>query len=214
MQRYRPFLAALFALITPAAATSAQTRVPMDVSGEWLVVPVILGQRDTLRFILDTGAMRSVVSQRAARRLGLQHTRSLSIEGASGAAVVPGSTLRTFEFAGRTVPELDVIVLPDEILTPSNTPERGPFDGVLGADVLAWFDVLISAPDAELVAFPPGTGARLAGDDLAPPSGSMVAVHSSSTKSTSRVRHSPPFSIPAHGTSCSMARPETCQVSV
>ena len=171
MTRFRLYLASLFALIAAVTAThptSAQTRVPMDATGEWLVVPVVADD-DTLRFILDTGAMRSVVGERAARRLQLQPTRTLSVEGASGAAVVRGTTLRTFEFAGRTVRNLDVLILGDDIITPANAPGHGPYDGVLGADILARFDILISAPAGELIVFPAGTGAQLAAADLAQP---------------------------------------------
>jgi hypothetical protein len=62
-----------------------------------------------------------------------------------------------------------MLVLDDEILTPETGAGSGePYDGVLGADVLGSFDLLISAPAGELVVYAPGTGAEPVNADLAP----------------------------------------------
>jgi predicted aspartyl protease len=164
-------LFALLSLLAGGSTLAAQTVVPLDPVGGWLTLSVTLGPTDTLRFILDTGAARSALSQSAAERLGLEATRSYTVQGASGPATVSATTLADLGFAGIRVRSLEALILEDRVLTPDSADgPHPPFDGVLGFDVLRGFDeVLISAPTGQLVLFPPGTRSDSVHPQFQPP---------------------------------------------
>jgi predicted aspartyl protease len=162
---------ALLALSACVSSIRAQTIVPLDPIGGWLTVMVTIAPSDTLRFILDTGAARSAVSHNAAGRLGLEATRSYSVQGASGPATVSSTRLDELRFAGMTVRDIEVLILEDRVLTPDSAdgPQR-PFDGVLGFDVLRSFsDVLISSPERRLVLYADGQNADSTHSRFRPP---------------------------------------------
>ncbi len=108
-----------------------------SVDGVWLVPVEINGNR--LRLLLDTGAERTLLTEAAVARLGMardphHQTRTLGIGGPSTTA---DANVSSFAIGGTYLPVPSVTVggftLPDL--------SGKALDGVLGADILAAFDI-------------------------------------------------------------------------
>jgi len=128
------------------AGVSAQVEVPMVDLG-WLVVPVYLNDEPiALRFVLDTGASWTAVSSQTAARFSRGSGREITIQGASGPSTALLATVPSLRVGEFSIADRDVIVLPDEELVS----DGHAFDGILGADILSRFDVLIDAPSGSL----------------------------------------------------------------
>jgi len=144
-------IAALLVLLSvvPALApaeVSAQVEVPLVDLG-WLVVPVYLNDEPVaLRFVLDTGASWTAISARTAARFARGSGREIAIQGASGPATALLATVPSLRVGELSIDNRDVIVLPDEELVSDDQ----TFDGILGADILSRFDVLVDAPSGSL----------------------------------------------------------------
>lgn len=125
----------LMAMVMAAAfaAADAPASVSFVLDGKGgVIVPVMVGALRDLRFLLDTGSTRSVVSEAVAQQLGLQpvaRTELITTAGSSMAVVValPATCL-----AAQCVDGTLAIVTPNEAL------EFGSrrLDGILGSDVL------------------------------------------------------------------------------
>lgn len=129
-----------------AAAANARTlpiEVPLRVAHDWFVVPVTLDGDVSLEFIVDTGAGISAVSRRTLERLGREATSSARAQGASGAQELPVARLGSLALSGLRSFNPRVLVLDDDVLTPGVPGGAEPFDGVLGADLLSAYDVLL-----------------------------------------------------------------------
>ena len=135
-----PALVMMFALWLPRA-TGAQTGPAADSAAsppatnvaieddqrQRMTVPVMVGTSGPWRFIVDTGADRSVVSVPIARQLNLPEARTVTLHTMNGVNRV--QTVR--------VPRLtigDVIV--DDLFAPALDPRHLGADGVLGIDSL------------------------------------------------------------------------------
>lgn len=151
-----------FGLVVQAAGTgvAGQVSVPLTVSDSWLVVSVVLGddRADTLRFIVDTGASRSAVTASTTERFALPRVGRVRAHGASGPADLDVAALPELSLGGVRIRNLRALVVDDATLTPDGgrLKEDDPLDGVLGADVLRRFDVLLSAPEGSMILFDPG----------------------------------------------------------
>lgn len=109
--------------------TEAEFALPtrLDRAGR-IVAPVEIDGRP-LRFILDTGANRSVVSQRTALRLGLEiGPDPIGVHGITGHAHVPAARVAEFRAGTLKFRNLLMPVLPDAVF--------GEVDGILGVDCL------------------------------------------------------------------------------
>lgn len=164
-------VAALTVLLTAGVtlpAAGAQVEVPMVNLG-WLVVPVYLSDEPiALRFILDTGASWTAVSAQTAARFSRGPSREITIQGASGPATALLATVPLLRVGEFSITDRDVIVLPDQELVSDGQ----AFDGILGADILSRFDVLIDAPRGSLWLYPhgaapTGSAAAMLGEPLA-----------------------------------------------
>ena len=132
----------------------------MEYADAWLTVPVFLnGHADTLRFIVDTGASVSCVSRSTAERLGLPSRGRRTAFGASGEQTMSFVGIAELRIGDILARRFNALVLDDATITPHGGARPGytALDGVLGVDVLNAFDVVISAPDRELVLYEPGT---------------------------------------------------------
>jgi len=139
------------AALAPAAA-SAQVEVPMVDLG-WLVVPVYLNDEPiALRFVLDTGASWTAVSAQTAERFSRRPGREIEVQGASGLTQAVLATVPSLRIGEFSLDDRDVIVLPDQDLVSDDQ----AFDGILGADILSRFDVMIDAPNGSLWLYPHG----------------------------------------------------------
>jgi predicted aspartyl protease len=93
-----------------------------------------------LRFVIDSGAERSVLSLRSASAMKLKLTDShITISGADDANKRPKeSVLKDVRLGQSLIPRIPVLVLPlEEVFTHLGTGSRYHVDGILGADVLA-----------------------------------------------------------------------------
>jgi len=145
---------ALLGAVTALAPTSAsaQVEVPMVDLG-WLVVPVYLNDEPiALRFVLDTGASWSAISAQTAAKFAPGASRKIEVQGASGPTTALLATVPSLRVGEFTIDNRDVIVLPDEELVSDDH----AFDGLLGADILRRFDLLVDAPSGSLWLYPPG----------------------------------------------------------
>lgn len=119
----------------PAAATvsvsDAEFAIPTtrDRIGR-IIVPVLIEGRGPLRFMLDTGANRSALSEQAAQSLGLVPVEQsvVTVHGITGAAAMPVVRVRELR-----VGELQVV---DQLLPVLPAPVFGGLDGILGIDCL------------------------------------------------------------------------------
>lgn len=139
-------------LAEPVAEQSAEplgelvAELPLLAQGPWLVVPVEGRAGDTLRFILDTGATIGAVSRRVAERYRLRPAAEMRVSGASGFERLPVVEFPALRLDGVRM-RRHRIVLPDDALADAGT---GAFDGLIGADLLDRYDVLIDAPAGTL----------------------------------------------------------------
>ena len=113
--------------------------------------------------LLDTGAKRVLLTQDAVKRLGLtiDTSRSFTEAGAGGSFTSFAAQVRDFEFAGLTIPDHPVSVLPYAL--PVNS--RDPVDGLLGVTVLSAFDIDMDLPNRKVTLH----GGLVCGDTAIPP---------------------------------------------
>ena len=144
-------LLSALAVLIPAAAR-AQMELPLVNLG-WLIVPVYLNDEPVaLRFVLDTGASWTAVSAGTAARFSKEGGREIEVQGASGPTTARLATVPSIRVGEFTLTDRDVIVLPDQDLVSDDE----EFDGILGADILSRFDMLVDAPGGSLWLYPQG----------------------------------------------------------
>lgn len=93
-----------------------------------IVTQAYLGDRGPFRFLLDTGANRSVMSERLARELALVPSREFLVHGITGSAVLPVVKIDELRAGELRFHQQHLAILPDAVF--------GNADGILGIDVL------------------------------------------------------------------------------
>ncbi len=151
-------LAVVVACRVPAWADCRSASLPLSFSGQVFEVPVRSG-RGLMRFVLDTGAVRSVIDRETAQRLHVasdpRHLSAIIGVGGRGAAV-PDVVLPQVALGSEALGELRLAVGNLR----ASTSGRTRHDGVLGADVLSRYDVEIDFPARRLVLHGPGCHAE------------------------------------------------------
>ena len=129
----------------PPDPTPPYREVELRAENGWFIVSVVGNGTDSLEFIVDTGAGISAVTEDTAARLGLGPGNEVTAQGASGTQRLRLSSLPSLAMGDLVSENLRVLVLPAGTLAPFADGEegRGPYDGVVGADILTRFDVLI-----------------------------------------------------------------------
>ncbi len=108
----RPISATALSCVLLAA--HASSTVPLTPAGNGhLVVPAFVNGKGTVPFILDTGADESLIYDWFARQQGLQPGKATSVEGMTGATMMPTYQLDSISVDGRTIRNLKVSGLPD-----------------------------------------------------------------------------------------------------
>jgi hypothetical protein len=140
------WLAVSLALSSPLAACEIKplATVPLTWSGQALVMPVTINDIEA-HFILDTGAERSIVSEAASLRLGLERDPwvGTTMRGIGGIVRRPNAKPHSLAVAGiqlvrRTLSrDTSLAVMP----LPRNVTQDGGVDGLLGRDYLSLFDL-------------------------------------------------------------------------
>jgi predicted aspartyl protease len=135
-------------------------KMPLEVHNRLLVVPAGIGGK-WVTLLVDTGAERTVLSNEAVARLGLERdkkivTHSSGMGGAftSNDAIIPGLVL-----GGVRMP-VQRVAVGEFRFGPGLTA-----DGLLGSDVLLAFDLDIDVPDRTLTLYRP----RVCPDGVQPP---------------------------------------------
>lgn len=128
-------------LISAAASAGAApaSGIPPDVGAGDLDVSFDLGGRafarvylngqGPYRFLVDTGASRSLISLLIANALGVRAHRSVVVHGTTGDAVLPVGRLASLDIGAIHAREQEVLILAD-------LPENH-VDGILGTDLFA-----------------------------------------------------------------------------
>ena len=138
----------------PASAARQPVTIPIDVSSNHVFVKVCAGDRP-LDFILDTGASMSFYDLRTAERFGIPFGNPLTGAGA-GAGTVAGSELEgaSIRLAGSSI----IQPVPGALDFSSGPPREGHrMDGMLGADFIRRFVVVIDYVNRELRLYDPRT---------------------------------------------------------
>jgi hypothetical protein len=155
-------VALLFLLdLTPLVADAAcevhdKGVVPLDVSHGTITVPLEVNGI-TATFILDTGAQRSVVTQEAVQRLGLDRDEwaGTTMSGIGGIDRRPNARPRSLRLGG--VPLVRRTVNHDTSMAVGVLPGRGTgtavIDGLLGRDFLSLFDLDLDMPARRLTLY-------------------------------------------------------------
>ncbi len=141
----------------PALACQVDQRaaVPLNVAAGSILVPVVVDGRPA-NFVLDTGAERTMVSETAVRQLGLARDEwvATTMHGVGGDVRRRNAVPRTMALGG--VPLRRRTVAGDLSLTVADLPAEiagRPIAGLLGADLLASFDLDIDVPNRTLRLF-------------------------------------------------------------
>lgn len=90
---------------------------------------VMINGRGPFQFMIDTGSTTTVIAARHVEAVGAEALGSVSVIGATGAAIMPLVELARLEAGVVTKTDLQVAVLPDKALKRE--------DGILGGDVFA-----------------------------------------------------------------------------
>lgn len=95
-----------------------------------IIVPVLIDGQGPFRFMLDTGANRSALSEQTAQALGLEPVEqsAVTVHGITGAAAMPVVRVRELRVGELQVMDQRLPVLP--------APVFGDVDGILGIDCL------------------------------------------------------------------------------
>lgn len=111
--------------LIPAAADSASAAMERDFTGR-VVAPVYVNGQGPFRFIVDTGANRSVMSSSLAQTLGLAPTGAGEVHSIDGVAPAPLVAVDSIAFQGLRLQSADVPIIESGALLGEH--------GVLGVD--------------------------------------------------------------------------------
>jgi predicted aspartyl protease len=140
--------------LAPSALATGRTSVPLKVTGNLLVVAVTLNDSQRAFLVVDTGAAKTILHPTLIARLGISIPQraprwAMRLVGGTTAAM-PLARVQSLIIGRLAVEELDVGVH-------EAFPTAQGVDGLLGADVLQHFRVMIdrAAGRLTLVAMPP-----------------------------------------------------------
>ena len=110
-----------------------------------MTVPCLLNEKFRCRFLADTGAAFTCISQRAAAEMNLDLTpvRRMRIVSAHRPDFVPIIRINTFQVGSRIVRDMEVMVLP--------LPSELRVDGLLGVNFLEKFRVTFEFEEATMI---------------------------------------------------------------
>lgn len=151
----------LAGLLIPGAARAAcmvdsKAAIPMNLVGGVITVPVEVNGI-TATFILDTGALRSIVTEAAVHRLDLARDEwvGTTMSGIGGIETRPNADPRSLTLGG--VPLVRRTLTHDNSLTVGVLPRTHAgnlvIDGMLGRDFLSLFDLDLDMPGRRLTLY-------------------------------------------------------------
>ncbi|MEA5519508.1 retropepsin-like aspartic protease [Limnoraphis robusta] len=139
----------------PATVSQGQASVKLEIIPDSMVytVPVVVGGK-AQRFLLDTGASNSILSEPIVKQLGLTGT---TLPSDILAYFVVGDDCSNINATLHSLPEIKVDAATVEGMNGMGLPKTaipGDLAGVLGLDFLKSFDVLINPKDSTLQLLP------------------------------------------------------------
>jgi hypothetical protein len=155
-----PRLCALFAVLAMVAGTACAActveplaTVPLQLSGGLILITVAVNDTDAV-FIMDTGAERTLMSEEAVHRLGLERDGwvASTVRGLGGYEQRPNALPRSLRLGGVSLRrktltgDTSAMVGP----LPVNRIEGHPIAGLLGRDFLSPFDLDLDLPAGRL----------------------------------------------------------------
>jgi len=116
--------------VLPPPATPAVPLYIIDTAiddSERMTVETQINDQGAYRFVVDSGADRSVISQTLAARLDLPRGRDVIVHGIGGSAITPTARIAHLSTGEARLSDVELPVL---------APERVGGDGLLGVDIL------------------------------------------------------------------------------
>jgi len=121
---------------------------PLHIEGGWAVVTVHLNkQPKPLRFIVDTAAGKTIISNKIAEALGLIPIGKDIVKGAVGAGDFQMAIVKFLELGQISRTEFPVVLTDMEMFTIDDV----HYDGILGNDILRDYSYIFDVPANQLV---------------------------------------------------------------
>jgi predicted aspartyl protease len=145
------------AAVLTACPTVAEVPLSYAVSGH-PTVPALVGRQGPYQFVFDTGAEGTAVYSWFARELGLEpmEGKAETLQGQTGSASAELVRLPALSVDGRSVSNLEAVVLPDRA-------DGVPLPGIIGLDLMGTYVVEFDAPSGRVALHPAGTHATTLG---------------------------------------------------
>lgn len=139
MKARAAILATVLAALLPCVCKPAEAqtvRIPIKRDRGWILVSATVNNRKTATFILDTGAMNTIISEGLAATI--KERSGMSMRGVDGQTTSAWRVRATLQIDGTSYEEkLDAVLVTDvEKITHSGK----AIDGILGMDVLGRYD--------------------------------------------------------------------------
>ena len=126
--------------------------IPFELHGNRPFIQVKINNKQTLRFVIDTGASLSVISDKAAALLGIRAVArggSARAVGGDGSFSIIYGVLDSMEFGDAKVDLVPAYIR--TVHTSADTPEEQRADGYIGLSVLSNYAVTIDYKEKKLI---------------------------------------------------------------
>ncbi len=114
-----------------------------------MYIDLQINDSEPLHFVFDTGAAANLMSEKAAKSLGIEASGSQSVQGASGSTNIKSANIREMNIEGVTFKRANFLVMNIDHLSD----EDHPLSGIIGASVLNRFIVEIDYDQSEIKLF-------------------------------------------------------------
>lgn len=144
--------------------------IPIELRNNLAVMPLYINEKGPFYFILDTGVNTTILTEPAlAGLLDLNITETIMVYGLGGEGIVEAAVATgvDMDIRGITGNNMDLIVIPEDILSFSET-FGFPVFGILGHDFFKNFGVEISYADERLTLYRNSNYRIRGGDDVIP----------------------------------------------
>lgn len=138
------------AMVLPVEPSRKAVDIPLEYDKRALMVQAELDHHIPARFILDTGATYTSISEELAESLGydLSKAEQVHITTANGQVTLPKITLASLTLNGYTARNVEATVMP--------MPHNVPFNGLLGLSFVKHYQMTIDVESASLQIVPHG----------------------------------------------------------
>lgn len=136
------------------ASSAAPVEVPLERARGYALIPVSIGGKDSLWFVLDSAAGSSVISPATRDLLGLKPDSgtTATVTGASGDSDFQAFELDSMSVDGLVRRNVGVVVV--DLARFENQESGRTFAGILGNDFLRHFDFVLDLPHGVLRLYP------------------------------------------------------------